>query len=187
MNKTICVFCGSKDGNNLDTIAKAADLGRALAEEGFHIVFGGGRLGLMGSVASAAIEANGRVIGIIPTGLTSREPVQLQLTELFVVDDIIERKRLMIEKSDAFLILPGGLGTLDELFEVWTGRQVKAHSKPIIIGNWDGYYDKLLSFLHQADHHGFLNGDHLSGVEIVKSVEEIISMLKTTLTSSIKR
>ena len=184
MNKTICVFCGSKDGDDLNTIAKAADLGRALAEEGFSIVFGGGRFGLMGSVARAAIESNGRVIGIIPTGLTSREPVQQELTELFVVDDIIERKRLMIEKSDAFLILPGGLGTLDELFEVWTGRQVKAHNKPIIIGNWDGYYDKLLSFLDQANHQGFLNGDHLDGITILKSVEEIIDTLKTTFAST---
>lgn len=182
MNKTICVFCGSKDGDNLDTLAKAADLGRALAEEGFHIVFGGGRYGLMGSVAKAAIESKGRVIGIIPTGLTSREPVQQELTELFVVDDIIERKRLMIEKSDAFLVLPGGLGTLDELFEVWTGRQVKAHDKPIIIGNWDGYYDKLLAFLHQADHQGFLNGDHLDGVVVLKNVEDILNTLKTILT-----
>jgi uncharacterized protein (TIGR00730 family) len=187
MNLNICVFCGAKDGDNLSTIAKASDLGRGLAEEGFGVVFGGGRYGLMGSVAKAAIESNGRVIGIIPTGLTSREPVQQELTELFVVNDIIERKRLMIEKSDAFLILPGGLGTLDELFEVWTGRQVKAHTKPIIIANWDGYYDKLLSFLHQADHHGFLNGDHLDGVEIVKSVEEVIVTLKKSLAISISK
>jgi uncharacterized protein (TIGR00730 family) len=103
------------------------------------------------------------------------------------VDDIIERKRLMIEKSDAFLILPGGLGTLDELFEVWTGRQVKAHDKPIIIGNWDGYYDKLLSFLHQADHQGFLNGDHLDGITILKSVGEIVDTLKTTFVSTHSR
>jgi uncharacterized protein (TIGR00730 family) len=187
MNLNICVFCGAKDGDNLSTIAKASDLGRGLAEEGFGVVFGGGRYGLMGSVAKAAIESNGRVIGIIPTGLTSREPVQQELTELFVVNDIIERKRLMIEKSDAFLILPGGLGTLDELFEVWTGRQVKAHTKPIIIANWDGYYDKLLSFLHQADHHGFLNGDHLDGVEIVNSVEEVIETLKKSLATSIRK
>jgi uncharacterized protein (TIGR00730 family) len=94
---------------------------------------------------------------------------------------------LMIEKSDAFLILPGGLGTLDELYEVWTGRQVKAHNKPIIIGNWDGYYDKLLSFLHQADHHGFLNGDHLDGVAILTSVEEMIDTLKTTFAGTNSR
>ena len=99
MKKNICVFCGSRDGNNLDMIAKSAEIGRELSYAGFGIVFGGGRLGLMGAVAKAAIEANGSVIGIIPKGLTSREPIQQQLTELFVVDDIIERKRLMIEKK----------------------------------------------------------------------------------------
>lgn len=181
MNINICVFCGSKDGDNINTLAKAGDLGRALAGDQYGIVFGGGRFGLMGSVAQAAIEAQGRVIGIIPTGLTSREPVQQELTELFVVDDIIERKRLMIEKSDAFLVLPGGFGTLDELFEVWTGLQVGAHQKPIIIANWGGYYDKLLAFLKQADEHGFLNGDHLNGAEIINDVDDIIKALQKSL------
>jgi uncharacterized protein (TIGR00730 family) len=135
----------------------------------------------MGAVAKAAIEANGSVIGIIPKGLTSREPIQQQLTELFVVDDIIERKRLMMEKSDAFLILPGGLGTLDELFEVWTGLQVGAHTKPIIIANWGNYYDQLLSFLKQADEHGFLNGDHLKGAIVINDIDEILTTLKKSL------
>ena len=99
MKKNICVFCGSRDGDNLDTIAKAADMGRAIANASYGVVFGGGRLGLMGAVAKAALEEKGSVIGVIPTGLTAREPIQQELTELFVVDDIIERKRLMIEKS----------------------------------------------------------------------------------------
>lgn len=181
MKKNICVFCGSRDGDNLDTIAKANDLGRALANAGYGIVFGGGRLGLMGAVAKSAIEVGGSVTGIIPTGLTAREPVQQELSELFVVDDIIERKRLMMEKSDAFVVLPGGFGTLDELFEVWTGMQIGAHTKPIIIANWGGYYDKLLDFLKDADKHGFLNGDHLNGAEILNDVSDIIALLKTSL------
>lgn len=181
MKKNICVFCGSRDGDNLDTIAKASDLGRALADAGYGIVFGGGRLGLMGAVARSAIEVGGSVIGIIPTGLTAREPLQQELSELFVVDDIIERKRLMMEKSDAFLVLPGGFGTLDELFEVWTGMQIGAHTKPIIIANWGGYYDKLLEFLKSADKHGFLNGDHLNGAEIMNHVNDIVAFLKTAL------
>ena len=98
-----------------------------------------------------------------------------------MVDDIIERKRLMIERSAAFVILPGGLGTLDELFEVWTGKQVGAHNKPIIIANWDGYYDKLIAFLKQADEHGFLNGDHFSHINITHSVEELMSVLDQLL------
>ena len=171
MKKNICVFCGSRDGDNLDTIANAS----------YGVIFGGGRLGLMGAVAKAALEEKGSVIGVIPTGLTAREPIQQELTELFVVDDIIERKRLMIEKSDAFLVLPGGFGTLDELFEVWTGLQVGAHQKPIIIANWGGYYDKLLAFLKQADEHGFLNGDHLNGAEIINDVDDIIKALQKSL------
>ncbi len=181
MKKNICVFCGSRDGDNLDTIAKAADMGRAIANAGYGVVFGGGRLGLMGAVAKAAIESKTNVIGIIPTGLTALEPIQQELTELFVVDDIIERKRLMIEKSHAFLVLPGGFGTLDELFEVWTGLQVGAHNKPIIIANWGGYYDKLLAFLKQADEHGFLNGDHLNGAEVINDVDDIIRALQKSL------
>lgn len=180
MKKNICVFCGSRDGDNLDIIARTADMGRKIAQADFGLVFGGGRLGLMGTIAKAAIEGKGSVIGIIPTGLTAREPVQQELTELFVVNDIIERKRLMIEKSDAFLILPGGLGTLDELFEVWTGLQVGSHSKPIIIANWGGYYDELLTFLHKADDHGFLNGDHLKGAEVINEVDDIIAALKNS-------
>ena len=181
MKKNICVFCGSRDGDNLDTIAKASDLGRALADAGYGIVFGGGRLGLMGAVARSAIEVGGSVTGIIPTGLTAREPVQQELSELFVVDDIIERKRLMMEKSDAFVVLPGGFGTLDELFEVWTGMQIGSHTKPIIIANWGGYYDKLLEFLNDADQHGFLNGDHLKGAEIINDVNGITALLNTSL------
>ena len=181
MKKHICVFCGSRDGDNLDTIAKASDLGRDLADAGYGIVFGGGRLGLMGAVARSAIEVGGSVIGIIPTGLTAREPVQQELSELFVVDDIIERKRLMMEKSDAFVVLPGGFGTLDELFEVWTGMQIGSHTKPIIIANWGGYYDKLLEFLNDADQHGFLNGNHLKGAEIINDVNGITASLNTSL------
>jgi uncharacterized protein (TIGR00730 family) len=181
MNKNICVFCASRTGDNLNTIAKAGDLGRAIAESDYGLVFGGGKLGLMGAVASAAIDANGKVVGIIPKGLTAREPVQQELTELFVVTDIIERKRMMMERSDAFVVLPGGLGTLDELFEVWTGKQVGAHNKPIIIANWDGYYHKLLEFLKVSDQHGYLNGDHFTHINVADSVEDIMHLLKKLL------
>jgi uncharacterized protein (TIGR00730 family) len=181
MNKNICVFCASRTGDNLNTIAKAGDLGRAIAESQYGLVFGGGKLGLMGTVASAALEANGKVIGIIPKGLTAREPVQQELSELFVVTDIIERKRMMMDRSDAFVVLPGGLGTLDELFEVWTGKQVGAHNKPIIIANWDGYYHKLLDFLKISDEHGYLNGDHFSHINVADSVEDIIRLLEQLL------
>jgi uncharacterized protein (TIGR00730 family) len=107
--------------------------------------------------------------------------VQQELSELFVVTDIIERKRMMMDRSDAFVVLPGGLGTLDELFEVWTGKQVGAHNKPIIIANWDGYYHKLLDFLKISDKHGYLNGDHFSHINVADSVEDIIRLLEQLL------
>lgn len=175
--KNICIFCGSRQGQNLELTAKAADLGRAIAQEGHQLIFGGGRFGLMGTISQAAIEARGKVIGITPTGLASREPVQHELTELHVVDDLVIRKRMMIDRSDIFIVLPGGLGTLDELFEVWTGKQVNAHVKPIIIANWGNYYDKLFDFLKQAHDDGFLHEDHTTHVEIVDSVEEIIAAI----------
>jgi len=181
MRKNICVFCGSKSGENLEIIERAASLGRRIAQENYGIVFGGGRYGLMGAVAQAALEAGGHVTGIIPTGLSAREPVQQQLTELFVVDDIIARKRLMIDKSDIFVVLPGGLGTLDELFEVWTGIQIKAHEKKLVIANWYGYYDTLLKFMKEIDAQGFLNGDHLNAVAVTQDLDDLMAIIQQSL------
>lgn len=183
MKKNICVFCGSKSGDNIEIIERAASFGRRIAEEKYGLIFGGGRYGLMGAVAQAALEAGGQVTGIIPTGLSAREPVQQQLTELFVVDDIIERKRLMIEKSDIFVVLPGGLGTLDELFEVWTGIQIKAHQKALVIANWYGYYDTLLKFMKEIDTQGFLNGDHLNAVAVAHDLEDLMTIIHQSIKS----
>lgn len=176
--KHICVFCASQSGNDIDLIAKASDLGRALAQLGYGLVFGGGRYGLMGAVANGALELNGHVIGIIPKGLTAREPVEHGISELFVVDDILERKRLMIEKSDAFIVLPGGIGTLDELFEIWTGKQVQAYTQPLVIANWNGFYDGLLDFLSQANQHGLVRGEYMSNVMVTNSLPETIDYLR---------
>jgi uncharacterized protein (TIGR00730 family) len=176
--KNICVFCGSQPGDDLNLVSEAADLGRSIVRLGFGLVFGGGRLGLMGAVAEAALAHKGHVIGIIPKGLTSQEPVEQGLSELFVVDDLSERKRLMIDKSSAFVVLPGGIGTFDELFEIWTGKQVGVYPQPMIIANWNNYYDRLLEFLKEADDRGFIRGEYLKHVIVTHTLHETIEQLK---------
>ena len=178
MKKHICVFCGSRDGDNLDTIAKASDLGRDLANAGYGIVFGGGRLGLMGAVARSAIGVGGSVIGIIPTGLTAREPVQQELSELFVVDDIIERKRLMMEKSDAFVVLPGGFGTLDELMEVLTLVQTgKSRKIPIILVGTKFWSGMIAWFRETLISEGLISPDDMDLIQLTDEPEEVVAAI----------
>ena len=160
-------------------IAKTAEIGRELSYAGFGIVFGGGRLGLMGAVAKAAIEANGSVIGIIPKGLTSREPIQQQLNELFVVDDIIERKRMMMEKSDAFLILPGGLGTLDELFEALTLIQTgKIHDFPVVLMG-TSYWQPLIAQLDEMVDKEMIDSSDLELLLVTDDVSAALAHIET--------
>ena len=123
---------------------------------GWQLVYGGGRAGLMGETADAALAAGGRVVGVIPRSLMERELGHTGLSELHVVDTMHERKRLMAERSDAFLALPGGIGTMEELFEVWTWRQLGYHDKPVGLLNTEGYYDKLLAFVADMAEHGFV-------------------------------
>ena len=153
----VCVFCGSKLGHHHQWAAVAADVGRFIAQQGWGLVFGAGRWGLMGTVAQAAIEEEGHVVGIIPRYLTETEPVLHGISDLQIVETMIERKIRMMEQSEAFLILPGGIGTLEELFEVWTGGQTRAHQKLIVLANLDGYYDGLLAFMAQVSEAGFLH------------------------------
>lgn len=135
-------------------------MGRTLAERGIGIVFGGGSVGLMGVVADAALEAGGEVIGVIPHALAAREVDHRGLTELHKVDTMHERKALMAELSDGFIALPGGLGTMEELFEVWTWAQLGIHRKPVGLLNAAGFYDDLLQFLNRAVVEGFVRGTH---------------------------
>ena len=137
--------------------AVAADVGRWIGEHGGQLVYGGGNNGLMGVVADATLAAGGRVVGVIPHALVEKEWAKLDCTELHVVDNMHERKRMMAERADAFLALPGGIGTFEELFEVWTWRQLGYHDKPIGLLNVDGYYDPLLAFLDSSVRHGFMS------------------------------
>lgn len=178
MKKTICVFCGSRHGANPEWTDLAGLLGKGIAERGWGLVFGGGGSGLMGAVANAALKYKGHVTGIIPQGLTTEEPVINNLTELHIVKTMRERKEMMDNLSDAFVIIPGGIGTLEELFEVWTARQVGFHDKPIILVNWNGYYEKLLQFIHESHRDGFLTQSHLKKIQVVTTLDEVFESLE---------
>ncbi|RFO96998.1 TIGR00730 family Rossman fold protein [Rhodoferax lacus] len=147
---SICVYCGSKPGTNPLFAEAAVAVGQWIAAHGGQLVYGGGSGGLMGIVADATLAAGGRVVGIIPKALVEKEWAHHGCTELHIVDNMHERKRMMAERADAFLALPGGIGTLEELFEVWTWRQLGYHDKPIGLLNTAGYYDGMLAFLAQA-------------------------------------
>ena len=155
--KRIAVYCGSATPENQIYVNVAREIGKALARRGIGVVYGGGRLGLMGAVADSALEAGGEVIGIIPEALVGAEVAHRGCTELHVVENMHERKRIMAEHADAFLALPGGIGTMEEFFEVWTWRQLGYHNKPVGLLNMDGFYDSLLTFLNSAVSSGFMN------------------------------
>jgi len=177
----VCVFCGSKLGHHHQWAAVAADVGRFIAQQGWGLVFGAGRWGLMGTVAQAAIEEEGHVVGIIPHYLTETEPVLHGISDLQIVETMIERKIRMMEQSEAFLILPGGIGTLEELFEVWTGGQTRAHQKPIVLANLDGYYDGLLAFMAQVSEAGFLHPGSMDRILVAQDFPSVCRLLKERL------
>ena len=153
---SLCVYCGSRPGV-LPAYADAARaVGRAIGERGWQLVYGGGRAGLMGLVADAALAAGAPVIGVIPRSLMDREVGHHGLTELHVVETMHERKLMMAERSDAFVALPGGIGTFEELFEVWSWRQLGYHDKPLGLLNVAGYYDPLLAFMASTVRQGFV-------------------------------
>jgi uncharacterized protein (TIGR00730 family) len=153
---SLCVYCGSRSGEDPAYAEAARAVGEQIGRIGAQLVYGGGRAGLMGIVADAALAAGARVVGVIPQALMSRELGHAGLNELHVVDTMHERKRLMAERSDAFVALPGGIGTLEELFEVWTWRQLGYHDKPLGLLNVGGYYDRLLAFLGETEAQGFV-------------------------------
>jgi uncharacterized protein (TIGR00730 family) len=171
---SICVYCGSKPGTDARFAQAAVDVGAWIAAHGGQLVYGGGSGGLMGIVADATLAAGGRVVGIIPKALEEKEWAHHGCTELHIVDNMHDRKRMMAERADAFLALPGGIGTLEELFEVWTWRQLGYHDKPIGLLNTAGYYDGLLAFLHTAVAHQFL-GDWQMG--LIRASDECAYLL----------
>jgi uncharacterized protein (TIGR00730 family) len=163
---SICVYCGSREGRAGQFTAVAAEVGRWIGEHKGQLVYGGGNAGLMGIVANATQEAGGSVIGVIPQALVERECAKLDCTELHVVENMHDRKRMMAERAEAFLALPGGIGTMEEFFEVWTWRQLGYHDKPIGLLNSGGYYDALLSFLAASVKHELMSGWQMDLVRV---------------------
>ncbi len=162
----ICVFCGSATGRGPGYVAAAAALGRLLAERGITLVYGGASVGTMGVIANAAVDAGGEVIGVIPSDLVNRELAHQGLTELRVVGSMHERKAMMAELADGFLALPGGPGTLDELFEIWTWAQIGLHGKPIGLVDTDGFYQPLLRMVEHMSDEGFLKTDYRNIIQV---------------------
>ncbi|MDZ7591014.1 MAG: TIGR00730 family Rossman fold protein [Rubrivivax sp.] len=154
---SLCVYCGSRHGVRPAYTAAARALGQAIGARGWQLVYGGGRVGLMGEVADATLAAGGRVVGVIPESLKRLEVGHGGLHELHVVPTMHLRKQMMAERADAFLALPGGIGTLEELYEVWTWRQLGYHDQPIGLLNVEGYYDELLRFMAHTVDQGFLS------------------------------
>ena len=174
---SLCVYCGSRTGAAAEFAGAAAAVGRWIGERGGQLVYGGGNNGLMGVMADAALEAGGRVVGIIPRALVEKEWAKLDCTELHVVDNMHDRKRMMAERADAFLALPGGIGTFEELFEVWTWRQLGYHDKPVGLLNMDGYYEPLLAFLQSSIQHGFMSDWQLELLRIGSDIGTLLPAL----------
>jgi uncharacterized protein (TIGR00730 family) len=176
--RTICVYCGSGPGTNPRYIESAKALGKALAEGGIRLVFGGGSLGLMGALANSALDHGGVVTGIIPDFLTMRENALTRVQEMVVTPDMHERKRLMFERSDAFVALPGGIGTLEELVEQLTWQQLGRHSKPVLLANIDGFWEPLLALIAHMRATQFIRAN--LPVEILKAerVEDVLPRLR---------
>jgi uncharacterized protein (TIGR00730 family) len=175
--RSLCVFCGSKPGADQSYLEMTREAGTLLARRGVTIVYGGGRVGLMGALAEAALAANGRVVGVIPQMLLDREVGHSGLSELHIVRSMAERKELMGSLSDGFLTLPGGTGTMDEMFEAWTWTQLGLQRKPTALLNFGGYYDPLLAFLDRAVEAGFLDPSSRAQLWADDDLERLIARL----------
>ncbi len=167
--KRICVFCGSKEGSRPEYVEAARVLGAEIATRGLGVVYGGAHVGLMGAVADAALERGGEVIGVIPTFLLEKELAHDGLTELREVNSMHERKAMMVNLSDGFISLPGGLGTFDETMEMLTWAQLRIHDSPCGLLNVHGYYDRLVAFLDHASEQGFISPAHRQMIMVENS------------------
>jgi uncharacterized protein (TIGR00730 family) len=174
---SVCVYCGSRNGVSPAYAEVARTVGQWIGKHQGQLVYGGGNNGLMGLVAQAAAEAGGRVVGIIPKALQSHENTRTACDELHVVDTMHERKHMMAERADVFLALPGGIGTFEEFFEVWTWRQLGYHDKPVGLLNTEGYYDGLLSFAQHSVTQGFLSDWQLDLIKCHDQPETLLQEL----------
>ena len=178
---SLCVFCGSQTGSDPVYAAAATTLGQAMATHGTDLVFGGGRVGLMGTVADAVLAGGGKIVGVIPGFLKDKELAHPGATEMLVVPDMHSRKKLMFERSDAFCILPGGVGTLDEMFEIITWRQLRLHDKPIILVNVADYWTHMIRLLDSMVSTGFAYNPRHTLVTVVDRAEVVIAAAEAEL------
>jgi uncharacterized protein (TIGR00730 family) len=174
---SLCVYCGSRHGARPEYTQAARELGREIGTRGWQLVYGGGNVGLMGEVANATLAAGGRVVGVIPRVLKEREVGHPALHEMHVVETMHQRKQMMAERAHAFIALPGGIGTFEELFEVWTWRQLGYHDQPIGLLNVAGYYDALVSFMSKTVTEGFLSTQQLDAVSVATEVTPLLDQL----------
>lgn len=182
MNQTarrfsVCVYCGSRPGQAADHLTAARVLGRVIGQRGWRLVYGGGHVGLMGAVADATLAAGGEVLGVIPERLKALEVGHAGLSELRVVGTMHERKRIMAEQSDAFVALPGGIGTFEELFETWTWRHLGYHDQPIGLLNVAGFFDPLLAFLAHTRDEGFIDDAQQGMLTVESDGERLLDQL----------
>ncbi|MEM9550854.1 MAG: TIGR00730 family Rossman fold protein [Pseudomonadota bacterium] len=176
--KSVCVYCGARNGAKPGYGDAASALGEAIAKAGWRLVYGAGDVGLMGQVARAAQEAGGDTFGVIPVHLMRREVGKTDLTRFVVTETMHERKKVMFMNADAVVVLPGGAGSLDELFEVLTWRQLGLHAKPILVLNTDGYWDPLLSLVDHVIAQGFADASLRAMLEVVATPEAAIASLR---------
>ncbi len=174
---SISVFCGSSDGNDEKIISEAYQLGHVLAIRNIALVYGAAKIGIMGRVAQGVIDSRGEVIGIIPVFLKTKEIVHTELTELIVTENMHDRKVIMYEKSDGFIIIPGGFGTMDEFFEITTWGQLGLHTKPIGILNINGYYDALIAQCKMMVERGFLKQENLDAVVVGTTIDGLLEKM----------
>lgn len=175
--KSIAVFCGASSGNDAKIISEAYALGKTLAQQNTTLVYGAAKIGIMGIVANAALENNGSVIGVIPDFLKTKEIVSEALTELIITKNMHDRKVIMYEKSDGFIIIPGGFGTMDEFFEISTWGQLGLHIKPIGILNTNGYYNALIEQCKTMVATGFLKQENLDGIVIDNTIDGLLEKM----------
>ena len=174
---SLCVYCGSRPGR-LETFTQTAKaVGEWIGRHQGQLVYGGGNSGLMGIVAAATQQAGGKVVGIIPHALAEKELARDDCDEFYLVDNMHQRKHMMAERADAFLALPGGIGTFEEFFEVWTWRQLGYHNKPIGLLNVDGYYDGLLAFMNTTVHDGFVSDWQMNLIHQSANLEQLLPLL----------
>lgn len=175
--RSICVYCGSSPGRDESYIQAGRVLGRSIAQAGLRLVYGGGTRGIMGAVAEGAIKAGGQVTGIIPRFLMNKEATEaalMRLDEVVVTENMHERKHIMFEKSDAFVALPGGIGTVEEIIEIMTWAQLGHHRKPIVFGNINGFWNPMLVLLEHMRNEGFVHTGHLVAPVVVDAAEAIV-------------